>query len=198
MREQITIKQGELFVYDPQMRLLKIDAVNQSLLQLLQFKAKSAHLKYDIEVKLRKAVQKALEEVGEQNKNLLELHSKKTKVKIGSKEFDTPFKVLSKKEHEKNKAEAEAAAKEKGYEYQSIGNEVNIDGVNGKPTKNMIMLEGVYNLENKEAYQKELLAAMEVEVTLDCFKLRLSLLNNEDCSKLDFEALEKFIEDDIN
>ncbi|MFA5803702.1 MAG: hypothetical protein WC879_03570 [Melioribacteraceae bacterium] len=153
--------------------------MNNGLEKLISFPAKSAALKYDLSIKLAKAAGKAIQDFDEMRVKLLnELSRKKMVLLNGAKEeIETKLKIID-------------APKDAGEE--SL-----IKMIDGNEVKGKKVLENSYDLGDKmEEFQKQLNELLNMEIELECYPIKLSKLDAEDCTDLNFAALGSFIDDD--
>lgn len=173
----ISIKQFQLFQVTEE--AVNINLLNPVIETLLQFNAEKAGLRYDLQIRLTKAIEKAVKEFHEQRIKLCEELSEKKNVefKDGRKE-DVLYEVVD--------------ADEKA-DVNNLIVKINDVKVKGKKT-----LSAAYDLtKNKEEFEKRFIELLNMEIELDCKKIKLSKLDDEkDSSILNFIALENFIIDD--
>lgn len=167
---QIKIKFADLFSPGDFRKL------QSGLESLLKFKARSAALKYDIEIKLNKAVTKAIQEFEDLRTSLCREHSNvKTIINPDGTKEDTYYVI--------------EPVKEKDPEQEIV----RVDGTE---------LQGViaprYDIKDMQEYSKRFKDLLETEIELDCYPVKLSKLEaEEDLSGIDFSSLEKFIINDM-
>ena len=170
---RIKIKSFQLF------QPADINQLSEPLIKLISFPAKGGGLKYDLSIKLAKAVEKAAKEFQEFRINLLEemAFEKIIMLKGAEREIKTKFAIID-------------ASKETKDE-----NLIKI--VDGDEVKGKKILGSNYDLGAKLAeFQKQINDQLNAEIELDCYPIKLTKLDKEDCSDLDFIALESFISDD--
>lgn len=169
----IKIKYFQLF------EAVNLQNVNKDLAKLIFFPAKSAALKYDISIKLAKEVYKEIKEFHEFRMKLLEELAVTKKVLLhGAKDdIETKFTIVD---------------APKDAPKDSL-----IKIIDGTEVKEKKVLGQSYDLgDNMEKYQKQLDEILNKEIELECYPIKLSKLENEDCTDLNFVALESFIDDD--
>lgn len=175
----IKIKQFQLFKIEG--NKINTEEINPALNALLSYKPEGAALRYDIQTRLSKAVDKALKEFGEQHKSLLEELSVKKKVKLkNNNEFETHLEIIE--ATDKNKTE-------------ELIIEIDEQKVKGKK-----IIGAVYDLGNKkEEFNKRFIDLLGVEIELDCYPLKLSRFDKEKNlpAEINFGALDDFIIDDL-
>jgi len=167
------IKVKFFHLFNPQ----KIQEMNTALLELINFKAKRAALKYDLNIKLNKAVANALKDFEEMRKKLCEDNSvsRIIELKSGHKTL-TSMKIV---ETADEKNENRLIAKIDGVEVE--GNKVVGDS---------------FDIKDMDEFDRQFRELLETEIELDCYPIKLSKLEmEEDCSVLNFIPLEPFIED---
>lgn len=184
---KIKIKQFQLFGIGKE-GAVELNKLNPNVEALITFPAKNAGLKYDIDIKLNKAVAKAVTEFHEQHKKLLEDAStvKKVEFKNGKKE-ETRFKIVELSEDEY-----------KNFKQDALYN-ILIVSIDGKEveTPKRISAIGEYDIAAREEFNKRWLDLLNLEIELDCWQIKLSKLEKDaDASMLNFAALEAFITDD--
>jgi hypothetical protein len=179
--DNIKIKQNQLFRITPE-GILEIGIINPALSALLNFKPSGAGLRYDIQRRLTISVNKALTDLSELRKGLLEELSIKKKVKLKSgKEFDSYLQVID----ENSDSKAEDLILE----------------IDGKKIKGKKILSEQFDLgKNIEEFNKRFTEFINLEIELDCKQISLKKLDAEKSLPLeiDFRVLESFIIDDIN
>lgn len=183
----ITIKQFQLFKTDKDG--IHLEEITPALKALLNYKPEGAAFKYDIQIKLSKAIDKALRDFSEQHKSLLDELSVKKKVKLrNKKEFETQSEIIDAKE--KSKAD-------KNFKYDPEDIIIEIDGVKVRGEK---ILGNNYDLsDKKEEFNKRFIDLLNVEIELNCYPLKLSRFDKEKSipEELDFAVLEDYIIDDL-
>lgn len=175
----ITVKHFQLFATSD--KGLNLQAINPHVQVLASLPAAGAGLRYDLHVKLTKAIEKAVKEFHEQRIKLCEELSEKKSIeyKDGRKE-ETLFEIIDADE-------------------KADGNNL-IVKINDEKVEGKKILSQAYDLsKNKEEFDKRFVELLNLEIELDCKKIKLSKLDAEkDSSALDFRALENFIIDDRN
>lgn len=170
---KIKIKFIQLFAFED--GLINIFKLNNSLNTLLTYKAKKAALKYDIEIKLKKAVDKALTDFEQLRVSLCKELSniKKITFKNGGEE-ETYYKVepLS----EKNKRENDYVCKVNGVDFEGE-------------------ISQQYDIVDMNEFDKRIKELLMTEIELDCYPIDLSKLEAEgEIKDIEFTGLENFIE----
>lgn len=178
----IKIKFVQLFAVEPG-KGLNIQQINPEIEALINLKAKSAQLKYDLQSKLSKAIDKALKEFDELRLKVIKENSHQHEVEFEDGTKETINYVLEPMDEE---------------EYKNLTDEQRkkviavVDGTAG-PMK----IKNAYDV--TEDFQPKFNELLNVEIELNCYPIKLSRLNaEEDCSSLNFAALENFIHDDLN
>ena len=163
---------------------------NQSLMELLNFKAKSAALNYDIDIRLREAVVKATQEFHIQHKKLLEDCSIKKKIKfVNDNEIETFYKIVEVTEEDFKKLSMEHKK------------DLIIDSVDGNPIETISRLspDNGYDIKDIDDFNKRFNELLDHEIELICYPIKISKLELEpDCSMLNFAQLKPFLKDDRN
>lgn len=179
----IKIKFVQLFAVDAE-KGLQLNKINPDIDALINLKAKSAQLRYDLQSKLGKAVDKLIKKFEEERMKLLDSCSYKKEV-----EFEDGTKKTINYAVE-NVSEEEYAALTDEQRKQII---FSIDGEVVGPKK----IENRYDVTDE--FPEKFTELLNVEDELSCYPIKLSRLNaEEDCSSLNFAALENFIYDDLN
>lgn len=174
--EKIKLKFIDLFTVEN--GELVISRTNTALQSLLNFKAKSAALKYNIEIKINKAVKKAIEEFEELRNSLCREHSILKKI-----------------------INADGLTEETYYIFEPVKDDTKKDNgiivtLEGGDTKGIIIPQ--YDIKDMDGFNKEFVELLNTKVELDCYPISLSKLETEkDTSSIDFAALENFIMNDL-
>lgn len=155
---KIEIPLGYLFNQD-------LSGLNPALVSFITMGPRHSGLKYDIEIRLSKAIDQELKNFDESRTSLCESFAEETEyINAEGKTIKTKFIV---------KTDADGKqSEEKGYNIPE---------------------------DKKEEFNKRFIELLENKVELNCNKIKLSKLENEnDVSSQNFRYLEPFIQDDMN
>ncbi|MBI1936651.1 MAG: hypothetical protein HYS25_00860 [Ignavibacteriales bacterium] len=175
----IKIKHYQLFKHTA--NGIEISEKNPALQALLTHKAEGVSLRYDIQRKLSKSIEKALSDFSAEHKSLLEELSTNKKIKLKSgDELETKMEIINATE-------------------QSKVDEI-IAEIDGTTVKGEKIIGVVYDLgDKKEEFNKRLIELLNLEIELECNPIKLSKLDKEKClpAEIDFGVLDDFITDDL-
>ena len=172
----VTIKQFRLFEINE--NGVQIEKVNEFLEALINLKVEKAALRYDLQVKLAKAVEKAVAEFHEQRKKLLEdLAVKKTVTLFDGSNQESDKIVVDAKE---DSPESSLVVK-----------------INDEPVEGKKILSDNYDVDLPEFFKK-LGEVLDLDIPLECYPIKLSRLNMENIGDLNMRALEPFLLDDLD
>jgi len=171
----IKVKYSDILTYDPDSKGFRL---NNSLSSLMEAPFKSGLLKYTCQVKLRNAITNAVSEYDKQRQMILESHSKKKTVKFKNGRVENIY-----------------------FQIVDAGDNVSddelIEVIDNQPVEGRKTILPIYDIEDSSAVVSELNELINSYVELPVEKIKLSKLENEDCSKIDFSLLENFIEEDL-
>lgn len=173
------IKVNFIQLFNPE----NIQEPSPALNGLINFSAKRASLKYDLGIRLNKAVNSARKDFESMRRKLCEDNSRVKEIEfVSGKEIETMMKIVDAEEGIKTNADM-LIAKIDGFE---------IDGEKNK------VIGASYDIIDMDEFNKQFFELLTTEIELDCYPVKLSKLELEqDCSTLDFTNLAPFIENDL-
>lgn len=172
---KIKIKFIQLFGVDAA-NGLNINQVNPQIDALINLPAKGAQLRYDLQSKLGKAIEKAFKEFEEERRKLLELCSLKKEVEFEDGEKKTIGYAVEKMSEEEYTALTEDQRKKVIHM---------IDGQEVGPHK----IENRYDV--TEEFHGKFNELLNVEIELNCYPIKLSRIVNEELSFVDVAETEE-------
>lgn len=161
--------------------------INYELLKLINLPVKNGGLKYDLQTKLGKAVNKEFDEYTEARLKYGKEMAVEKEIELANGRV---YKTQNKIAEVKDKTGLKLLTDSNGF----------VKKINGKDVGNIMMGEmNVLDItaDKKDEFDKHLSEMIENEIELSCHPIKLSrLIQYADCSELDFSVLEKFIIDD--